>query len=334
MNPEPISAPGIHAPPDTTASAAANRQLQAKLKSRTAAIRYHVLADVLYAVAGSVAGIPVLGPVVSQQLSAWADDLEQRATDALRDATAAQASANYANVQLAVLTAGALASNVTGGVAVNDQFNGASANNHGGNWTRIAPSEGPGNGHQGPNGSGRSVWKKSGGLWRRHTDRYNTALATDYQIVVVLLGLPPQNPSLGSDAYTYLLARMNSAGNTYLYCRIGNNDLQIGKRNAGTWSAWATITITLQANGGNQIAFIVGTDVDDREIVVRQNGIALPLSGPGSTSYIDTSGSAMGAEYRYVGMASQAAERNVFTDQTKPAELELWAAADRLPSTV
>ncbi|WP_293308899.1 hypothetical protein [Mycolicibacterium sp.] len=320
---EPVSAPGIHAPPDNTGTAAANKQLQAKLKSRSAAIRYHLLADVLYALAGSVSGVPLFGPAISAQLSAWADDLEQRATDALRDAATAQGSANYANVQLTILTGGALASNVTGGVSINDQFATASANNLGSAWSRS--SEGPGGGNYGPNGSGQAVWKKFGGLWRRHTDRHLTALATDYQVVFTILGKPPEAPSLGADAYTYLLARMNAAADTYLYCRIGNNDLQIGKRDGGSWSAWSTVDIS--TNPGDQFAFVVGTSVDDREVVVRQNGIA-------RLTYTDTSASAMGADYRFVGLASQAAERNVYTDQTKPAELELWAAADRLPASV
>ncbi len=325
---EPITAPGIHDAPNDSIIAADNTRLQALLRTRTNAIRYHLLADVLYAVAGAVAGIPVLGPAVSAQLSIWADDLEQKAIDALNDAATAQGAANYANIQLTLLAGGVLASDVVGGVSVSDQFEGASANTHGSAWTRV--SDGPGGGNQGTNGAGKSVWKKFGGLWRRHIDRHQTPLATDYQVVFVLLAKPPEPPSLGSDAYTYLLARMNSAADTFVYLRIGNNDLQLGKRNAGTWTAWKTITTDDDDNpivvrAGDQFAFTVGTAADDREVVVRQNGYL-------RTTHTDTGSSAMGSDYRYVGMAAQAAERNLLLDQTRPAELELWTAADRLPA--
>ncbi len=322
-SPEPITAPGIHDAPNDSIIAADNARLQALLRTRTNAIRYHLLADVLYAVAGAVAGIPVLGPAVSAQLSIWADDLEQKAIDALNDAATAQGSANFANVQLTILTGGALASNVPGGVSVSDQFSGASANNHGAAWTR-ALSEGPGGGHQGPNGTGQSVWKKSGGSWRRHIDRYNTPLATDHQVVFVLLSKPPEDP-FGSDAYTYLLARMNTAGTTYVYARIGNNDLQVGYRVAGTWTALETVDITVRP--GDQFALTVGTTDDDREVVVRQNGVDRLGGGAGE---IIATGSSMGTDYLYVGMAAEAAGR-ALVDQTRPAELELWTGADRLP---
>jgi hypothetical protein len=336
--PEPISAPGIHdAPPaDTSAVRAANAKLQAQLKSRSEAIRYHLLADVLYALAGSVSGVPLLA-AVSAQLSAWANDLEQRAQDALTDAAIAQGSANYANSQLSILTGGALASNVTGGISLSETFTGASANTLGASFSRT--SDGPGAGNFGPNGNGQAVWKKSGGLWRRHIDRNTTALATDYVALFVVIAKPAEAPSIGSDAYTYLIARCNAAADTFLYCRIGRGNLEIGKRAGSTWSAFTSVTIT--CNPGDQFTMVVGTTTDDREIIVRQNGIA-------RITYTDTSASALCSDahatvadhtgtctkYSHVGLASQCAERNFLTDQTRPAELDVWSAADRLPATV
>ena len=155
IGPEPITAPGIHDLPANAGTKSSNAQLQAQLKSRTTAIRYHLMADVLYAVAGSVSGIPVLGPAVGHALSAWADTLEAQAIDAMNSANNAQSSANYANLQLSLLMSGTLASSVPGGVSVDYQFDGGSANDLGSDWSRN--SSGPGGGHYGPNGSGKTT---------------------------------------------------------------------------------------------------------------------------------------------------------------------------------
>lgn len=168
--------------------------------------------------------------------------------------------------------------------------------------------------------------KVCGGLWRRHTDRNNTDLATDYQALFAVVSRPPDAPSIGSDAYTYLLGRMNSAADTFIYLRIGRDNIEIGKRDSGSWTAFTNVDIT--CNPGDQFTMVIGTATDDREIIVRQNGV------PRIPSYIDTSASAMGSGYRGVGIASQCAERNFLTDQTKPAEVDVWSAADRLPATV
>lgn len=334
-SPEPITAPGIHDyPTQQPLNPASNLQLQKLLRSRTAAIRYHLLADVLYAVSGSLAGIPVLGPAVSSALSAWADALEQQAINALNDAANAQNTANFVATQLSILVGGQLASNVPGGVSISDPFSGPSANNLGSEWTRSSniSVDGVGGGNFGPNGSGRAVWKKLGGLYKRYFDRHNTPTATDYQAVFIVIAKPVENPSVGADAYTYILARCNSDATTFIYVRIGNNDLQIGKRDGGTWTSWRTLDITTQP--GDQWVLLVGTTADDREIIVRQNGISQAIGGPGVYSYTDTSGSEMGPDYRYVGLAHQAAERNLYTDQTRPAEIDGFSACDRLPATV
>lgn len=278
-----------------------------------------LLDSVIGRIAIAFGGIDIFGWKPLEFLADWG---QQRVDDALanyQSAMNAQGSANYANSQLSILTGGALASNVTGGVAVSDTFTGASANNFGGSWIRT--SDGPGAGHVGPNGSGQGVWKKSGGLWRRHFDRHITQLATDYQAGFVVISQPAEAPSFGSDAYTYLLLRMQD-DQTFVYCRIGRSDVQVGKRAGGTWDDWDTVAVTV--NVGDQFAFVAGTDADDRQFLVRQNGIT-------RIDHTDSSSSAMGASYRYVGIASQCAERNFLTDQTRPAELDVWSAADRLP---
>lgn len=308
--------PTINTPPQEV------RSYAPPLTAQRVGVIGQVLLDLILAqIALALGNITVLGQKPFAFLTEWGRDLQQRAIDAYTNAGVAQSSANYANSQLSILTGGALASNVTGGVAVAEQFTGASANNLGADFSRT--SDGPGAGNFGPNGSGQAVWKKSGGLWRRHIDRYTTALATDYQALFTVVSKPAEAPSFGSDAYTYLLARMNSASDTFVYCRIGRTNIEVGKRDSGTWTAWTNVSIT--ANAGDQFTFIVGTTTDDREVIVRQNGIT-------RLTYTDTS-SAMGTDYRHVGLASQCAERNFLTDQTRPGELDVWSAADRLPST-
>lgn len=274
-------------------------------------------------VAIAFGGIQILGWKPFDFLAEWGQQRIDDAVASLQAAQAAQGTATFANSQVTALTGGALASNVPGGISINAQFNEPSANTLAG-FTRTL-SDGPGGGQFGPNGSGRAVWKKSGSLWRRHVDRHDTALATDYQVVFVVMAEPVQDPSLGGDAYTYLIGRCDDAGTTFVWARIGNNDLAIGKTVGGTFaSPWDTVDSTTSA--GDQWSLLLGTDVDDRQFIVKQNGIT-------RLSLTDTSSSAMGSGYRRVGLASLAASRNLLT-QTVPGELDLWAAADRLPATV
>lgn len=320
--PEPITAPGIHDLP-TTPGGPTSTQLQEQVRSRFRAIRYHLLADVLYAVSGSLAGIPVIGPGISEMLASWANDLEQRAQDAMDSATDAQQAANYANIQLSILTSGSLASDVPGGVSINAQFNGAEDTDLGSDFLR--ESDGVGGGNYGPNGSGRAVWKKFGGLRRRHIFRHDTPTATDYQIVICVMSAPVQAPSLGSDAYSYLIARSNSAATTFLWVAVGNDDVSVGKTVGGSWSSpWFTSSVTTRP--GDQWVFVVGTDTDDRQLIVKQNGVT-------RIDWTDTTSSDLGSSYRHVGVGAQAADRNLILDQTKPGELDIWIAADRLPTS-
>ena len=272
-------------------------------------------------VAIAFGGIDIFGWKPLEFLAEWG---QQRVDDALAAYAAAQnaqSSANYANIQLSLLTTGTLASD-SGGVSVSEQCNGASANNFGGSWDRV--SDGAGGGHYGPDGAGHGVWKKFGGLVRRHVDRHTTALSTDYQVVLCVMAAPPQTPLLGSNAYNYLCARMDSAGTTFVWARVTNNEAAVGKCVSGTWTTWDTETIT--ANHGDQWMFLVGTSTDDRQVIVKQNGTT-------RLDWTDTVHS-YGASYLYAGMAAQSGDRLVFLDQTVPGEVDLWTAADRLPTSV
>jgi hypothetical protein len=232
----------------------------------------------------------------------------------------AQSSANNVNSRVTTLEGSLLASNVSGGVSVFDQFVGASANDLGASWTRT--SSGAGAGGFGPNGSGKAVWKKSGGLSREHRDRHNTPLATDYQSVAVVVTKAPEPSGGGGFAQTFLLARSNSAATEFVWALISSASVQVGKYVSGTASSWASQSVTVKA--GDQFTFIVGTSTDDRQVIVKQNGVV-------RITHTDTTSSSFGASYRYVGLSSIAVGTS--TTQLAPAELEVWSAADRLPAT-
>lgn len=280
-------------------------------------------------VAIAFGGISIFGWKPLDFLADWGQQRIRDAADNYAAAMNAQSTANYANTQITILTSGSLASNVAGGVSLSEPFTGASADTCGANFARI--SDGPGGGSFGPDGSGKGVWKKYGGLWRRHFDRHVTPLATDYQAVFVVMANPVESPQVGvvygPDAYTYLIARSNTGMTSFVYCRIGYKSLEVGCKNSDVWKAWKTIEMT-PASIGDQFAFVVGTTANLREFIIRQNGVT-------RLAYTDTAGNSLvGSGFRSVGFASQAAERNVYTDQTRPAQLDSWSAADRTASSL
>ena len=274
-------------------------------------------------IAVALGGIEILGWQPLDFLTEWGEQRIQDAQDNYAAALNAQYTANYAISGVTGASASALASDVSGGVAVVAQFNEAADTDLGTGWTRV--SDGPGAGTFGPNGSGQAAWSKSGGLWRRHVDINDTPMATDYQSVFVVMSAAIEAPYLGGDAYTYLIARSDTSGTEYVWARIGDNDLAIGKTVSSTFATpWATTTITTRP--GDQWQFIVGTDSDDRECIVKQNNVV-------KLTHTDVTSSSYGASYLNCGLGSQAADRAVlivpFLDQTRPAEIDLWAATDR-----
>ena len=233
----------------------------------------------------------------------------------------AQKSANFANITNTITKATTLAAGVTSGVAVSDPFSGSSANDLGGSWSRT--SSGSGSGFYGPNGSGTAVWKPSGNLTRLHIDRYTTPLFTDFQAVMTVMTAVPELKG-SFNGYTYLLGRMNSASDTFVYCRISDHDVALGKCVSGTFAApWISESSTNLP--GDQWSFLLGTNGSQREFLVIKNGFV-------QLQYTDTSSSSFGASYRYVGIASFA-DKQRRTGQTYPGQLDLFAAADRQSST-
>lgn len=314
--------PAVHEPPGEQIVGAPPLSWQ-----QVQATAQFMLDTIIGRIAIAFGGIEIFGWKPLDFLAEWG---EQRIADAQANYLAAinaQYTATYAISGVTGVAAAALASDVSGGVAVVAQFNESADTDLGAGWTRV--SDGPGAGGFGPNGSGQAVWSKSGGLWRRHVDINDTPLATDYQSVYVVLAAAVEGPYLGGDSYTYLIARSNTAGTEFVWARIGNNDLAIGKTVGGTFaSPWATTTTSTRA--GDQWQFIVGTDSDDREMIVKQNNVV-------KLTHTDVTSSSYGASYLNCGVGSLAADRAVlivpFLDQTRPAEIDLWAATDRQSTT-
>jgi hypothetical protein len=322
---ESVTAAGIHDMPATDSSVqrAATAQLQDKIRRSSQAIRYHLMADVLQAVAGSVAGIPILGPAIAAQLSAWADDLEARAVAALSDAATAQGSANYANTQVQILMSGMLASDVSGGLVVSDQLSGPSADDLGAGFTRTR-SDGPGAGQFGLNGTGRAVWKKSGAAWRRFIFRSGTTMFTDYHSVHTIIGkMPDETPWGSDDALVYLCGRMSADGTEFVWLAISRSGIEIGTAGSGGLSG--VYSLDMPVSVGDQFTFVCGSDAGGiNNFQVKQNGVVKT----GTNISFST-----GSGYRGVGIGAKATS-GAFFQQVRPAELEMWAANDRQPSTI
>ncbi len=322
----------VHIPPPAV------KGVQPLTPAQVGVIGEIILDLTLAQVALALGSINILGVRPFASLTEWGYALQDRAKKAYDNAFNAQNSANYANKQITILTGAALASDVAGGVSVNDGFSGANAANLSStSWTRVTSStstDGAGGGTFGPNGSGQAVWKKSGFLSRQDVYRFSTALATDYQAVFAVVSTPPDSP-LFEDAYLYLLGRMNAAGTEFVYARIGNNDLAIGKVTPGSsrttvpWGGvWASTSIT--TNPGDQFSLYLGgydgTSNNPLYFVVKQNGI-------NRLSYTDTS-SAYGSSNLYCGVAAFAGNRFFNLTQTAPGAIDLWAAADRKPTSI
>jgi hypothetical protein len=76
---------------------------------------------------------------------------------------------------------------------------------------------------------------------------------------------------------------------------------------------------------GTQISLLLGTNASQRNFLVVQNGFAV-------INHTDSTSSDFGASYRYVGVINSAGINNNFA-QISAASLDLFAAADRQPST-
>jgi len=322
----------VHIPPPPV------KGVQPLTPAQVGAIGQIILDLTLAQVALALGSINILGVAPFASLTEWGYALQDKAKKAYDNAFNAQNTANYANKQITILTGAQFASDVAGGVSINDTISdGLIDYLNLSYWVRKTSStstDGAGAGTFSPNGFGQAIWKKSGFLSRRDIYRSVTALATDYQTVLALVSTPPESP-LGEDAYLYLLGRMNADGTEFVYARIGNNDLALGKvtsstRNDVPWGGvWQSLSIAV--NQGDQFVFYLGgfdgTSNNPRYFVLKQNGIT-------RLSYTDTSSSAYGTSNRYCGVAAYAGNRFLNLTQTSPGAIDMWSAADRKPTTI
>jgi hypothetical protein len=229
-------------------------------------------------------------------------------------------SVTRANTTGVIVTNNALAAQVSGGVAISDEFDGASANDLGAAWSAI--SDGAGAGFYGLSGTGRALWKSSGGAFRRHIYVYDTPLGTDYQLVSCVVGATPTSvlPLSPGFPLTYLIGRCNSAGTSFVWAGFSGTRVAIGYTDAGTYYELATAILNVY--GGQEIDFFIGTDDDDRQFILKINGVTV-------LDYTDSDDdSPLGDVYVGVGAAASAGS----LEQRRPPSLSAWAATDRLPA--
>jgi hypothetical protein len=302
MPDEPITAPGIH---DWDAFEQATAPYsQKQMRGIGEAFTLRLLAHVLYAIAGiELFGIPGLTPFAG--LKKWADELSERANDALGLGL-------YANAILAAQ----LTTNVEDGIELSELFNGAAAEDLGTDWSLNSTG---GGGTFGPDGHGSAVWSKSGGLTAARWYRHNTETIGDHQAVQFLLTELPQLPN-GGTAYMYLRGRINADQDTEVYLRLARTGIRLGCWVSGSDHVIDSQIMTVRTGVWT---LQLGTGDDDREFVVYRNNIEV-LRAEDVFNV-----SQLGAAYRGVGLAAEAAARDFASDQTLPGELDAWAAADR-----
>lgn len=299
-------------PSDTATPPFTQNQLRGIARSMVSLI----LAQVLYA----ISGIHVFGVEPFAGLKDWADTLVATANDAYYNASVAQGAADYANSSIT----GLLTTDVSGGQSLFSSFEGTAATNIGASFTQEY--DGTGSGTFGLDGAGNTKWNKSGGFTRRCFARHNTALTTDYQRGRVVITTRPQNAISGTAPAIYVCLRMNAACDTLVYARLENDFAAIGCLVGGSETVLHSGSVTI--NNGDVIDFYAGTDNDDREFILKRNGVNL------LSPFTDASAvSSYGSSYLYAGLGNLAPSWAFFTSQGDPGKVAAWAAVDRQATT-
>jgi hypothetical protein len=233
-------------------------------------------------------------------------------------------SINRASSAGIVGAAGGLAAGVAGGVYLVDEFDRGAASTLGGNYQLY--SDGSGGGTFGTNGLGWAGWGSSGGLTRRHISRRTTTLATDYQFVSCVVA-----NSIGGSfvtSHNYLCARMNNAATQAdldcVYVRFGYNTVTLGYVIDGVFTDFVGGGLTRRIYAGDNIQFYVGTDVDDRQFIVKVNGsVVKTFTDSGDLSPLGG---------KFAGLGAQGVP---FSSLQMPAfSLKVWAASDRASTAI
>lgn len=264
-------------------------------------------------------GINILGWKPFDFLADWGQQRIAEAQANYLAATNAQGAADYANSQIT----GLLTTDVSGGVALYTSFDGPAATDIGANFTQVY--SGPGGGTWGVDGAGNTRWNASGGGYRICTARHNTPVTTNYQRIRVVLTSKPWSERAGQIPANFLYGRMNAAGDSLVYARFTYASMQVGCIVAGSTTVFATVSFS--PNLGDVLDFYIGTDDDDREFIVRRNGVDI-------VSCIDSAAvSDMGSSNLYVGLGAMATDRDFFTAQSVPGQIAAWAGIDRQATT-
>lgn len=285
------------------------------------AVSQFLLDSIIGSIAIALGGIDIAGWKPLDFLADWGRERIEAAQRNYEAAMNAQGTANRANSQITAIAGLIQASDVPGGVSVGDQFTGFAADNLGPGFT-LTIADGPGGGRFGLNGVGQARWAKSGGTWRRNMYTANTAMATDYHTIYTVISARGQDTqALGDPALVYLTGRGDATGKTFIWLAIHWNRFEIGGCTNGTFTSWWSMDATI--NAGDQVALICG-GASVNTLYVKRNGIVTPATVNGW----------YGPDRRHVGVGAKATPRNVLTDQTTPAQLDMWSACDRQPTTL
>jgi len=188
---------------------------------------------------------------------------------------------------------------------------------------------------------GRASWQPVNGDSRTCVVRYNndTSAAvstkiqsaspayyrtlTDYQEVGAVYATAPQSSLIGGiNAYNYLYARMNSAGTSYVYAKLGYTTCELGTVVAGTKTVFATAS-SFRFKAGSSYYLVAGTTGGSRIFQITENSVP-------KLTYTDASSvSQMSSSYRYTGFGAYSYTNLLGT--TGPGRVAAFSFLDNTP---
>ncbi|MBU8831480.1 DUF7257 domain-containing protein [Mycolicibacterium goodii] len=174
------------------------------------------------------------------------------------------------------------------------------------------------------------VWDDAGITARRILGRYlGGGTVSDYQRVQIVLASAMEKPipfsNIGDLCGNAVLARVNNAGNTFVYALFYWDSVEIGCFNNGVRTTFGVYDIPpkLYPAAGAILSLDAGTGEHARQFVARVNGSSV-------AAHTDTAGvSQMGSGYRSGGQAMWSAARG--TGESTPGSVGLWSLSDNMP---
>lgn len=158
----------------------------------------------------------------------------------------------------------------------------------------MSPGSGSGAGYMGIT-SGAAAWQ--GGTGTDH-EVFPTQTATDYQVITATLG--PLNDIASGNVATFLIGRVNSARDTYVYATFLGASVSFGFVVSGTPTSVAVAAVSGIATGGT-LKMILGDPSSSSPYAMQ-----VTYNGTPVITYTDSAHvSQLGASYRYVGLRMQ-----------------------------